>query len=557
MKRIAPCTALCVVAWLSDNAHAEPQRRTVDLRVHQAPVPRSLRMRSRHVSVATAPAPPTATDTPTVPGPSAANFLLAPITPTNTLPRTFASLQLGFGVDGAAQRNRLTLDGQSVIAPATTRGLGFGDFALGTRGLGLRSLATFLAGNFQTSTTTALPIADAISGQAYAMTRSGWAETRGFTDAAWAKPLRIRAGRQYASAVWPTHFDGITVGWDTAVVQAAAFLGTSVADFDPAQEYVTTNSTTGLSAVIALRNTKRKTPMTISFDVLNAFDHNHATAAVAYQPRRDIFASVSARSFDGALAQERFSIRAALGDVSQIALDLDHRHASEWQWDPSWTKQDEGAPRRYLELGTQTPQLHGVVRAGTVLLDNVDVYGRAAFALDRSTVVDRNTLRPSWVEFGGGAELRLRRAIAITASSLFRDFRRRITPPIVDMPVVADQPAGQPLVLDAHYGEQSILEGGTGFKLTLGAKRFSAAAEIYARRTRFAETYVDAQQSQAADAVDIIPLAATIGGGRIKVDAWVTTHFRVFAVYELTSRFLRAPELNGFNSLRVAVEGAF
>ncbi|HPH68144.1 MAG TPA: hypothetical protein PLF40_20445, partial [Kofleriaceae bacterium] len=453
-----------------------------------------------------------------------------------------------------------TLDGQDAAAAPTTRALGFGDLVLGSRGLGLRSLSTFLAGNFQTNSTTKLPIADAISGQAYALTRSGWAETRNFATATWAKPLRIRAGRQYASAVWPTHFDGLTIGWDTAVVQAAGFVGTSVADFDPAQasaSYVTSESTAGLSAVIALRNTKRKTPMTISFDGLTAFGHNHVTAALAYQPRRDIFASVSARSFDGALAQERFSIRAALGDVSQIALDLDHRHASDWQWNPSWTKQEDGAPRRYLEFGAQTPQLHGVVRAGTVLLDNVDVYGRAAFALDRSPVVDRNTLRPSWVEFGGGAELRLRRAIAITASSLFRDFRRRITPPIVDTPVAADQPSGQPLVQDAHYGEQSILEGGAGFKLTLGAKRFSAAAEIYARRTRFAETYVDAQQSQDADAIDIIPLATTIGGGRIKVDAWVTKHFRVFAVYELTSRFLRAPELNGFNSLRVAVEGAF
>ncbi|HPH66613.1 MAG TPA: hypothetical protein PLF40_12740, partial [Kofleriaceae bacterium] len=57
MTRGATAVALAVLVWSNGRAHADVQHRAVDLRVHQAPVPRSLRMRSRHVTVATAPAP--------------------------------------------------------------------------------------------------------------------------------------------------------------------------------------------------------------------------------------------------------------------------------------------------------------------------------------------------------------------------------------------------------------------------------------------------------------------------------------------------------------------
>lgn len=566
--------ALAAASALGTAGRAQAQ--VVDLRVHQAPLAPGLRMRPKRTAavVASTINQPRTTRSTAAPSRTTAGRKLAinapvaaaaskpvplPDAESTALPSSFGSLQLGFGVDGAARRDsRLTLDG---VAPdlnaQTTRALGFGDVAVGSRGFGVRSLATFMALNFQTSTVLQpLPIADAINKTAYAQMRSGWAEVRNVSEMAWTKPLRVRAGRHYASTVWPTHFDGATVGWDTPVVQAAFFGGTAVLDFNDdaaAQANTSTRGVSGASVVVALRNSKRKTPMTISFDALQAYDHSHSTLTVAYQPRRDLFASVSARTLDLNLVQERLQVRAIVSDITQVSLDVEHRHDNDWQWDPSWVRDDTsvGAAKRYLELGPMTPQFHAALRGGTVLLDNIDLFGRAAVAVDRSPVRDRNTLRPSWYEFGGGAELRLRRAVALTASSLFRDLRRRITPPTIDV----RSSDAQPLLLDAHYGEQSILEGGTGVKLTLGAKRFSIATEFYLRRTKFAETYID--QQQLVDATPIIPGVTFVGGGRIKIDAWISARFRVLAIYELTSRFRRAPELNGFNSLRVVLEGAF
>ncbi|MBP9084686.1 MAG: hypothetical protein KBG15_01155 [Kofleriaceae bacterium] len=505
---------------------------------------------------ATTTAPPVATRSQRAAAPS--NPL--PDSPRSVLPSSFGSLQLGFGVDGAARRDgRATLDGVAVadLTSRTTRALGFGDVAVGSRGFGVRSLATFMALNFQTSTVLQpLPIPDAINKTAYAQLRSGWAEVRNVAELAWTQPLRVRAGRHYASTVWPTHFDGLTVGWDTPVVQAAFFGGTAVLDFNndaAARANTSTRGVSGASVVVALRNSKRKTPMTISFDALLAYAHTHSTVTVAYQPRRDVFASVSARALDQRVVQERLQVRAVVSDITHVSVDVEHRHDNDWQWDPSWVRDDTsaGTAKRYLELGPMTPQVHAALRGGTVLLDNIDLFGRVAVAVDRSPVRDRNTLRPSWFEVGGGAELRLRRAVALTASSLFRDLRRRITQSTIDVRS-AD---GQPLLLDAHYGEQSILEGGAGLRLTLGAKRFSVATEYYLRRTKFTETYID--QQQLLDATPIIPGVTFVGGGRVKIDAWISTRLRVLAIYELTSRSRRTPELNGFNSLRVAIEGAF
>ena len=587
LQRRCLLTATVALAggWL---APGRGQAQVIDLRVHHAPLSPGLRMRPKPAVTSattgtnlgrpatgplavtsTVPSRSVATTSPTVAAPplhlapqrraAPSRALLSEPAPT-ALPSSFGSVQLGFGVDGAARRDdRRTLDGvlSTQLTSRTTRALGFGDVAVGSRGFGVRSLATFMAMNFQTSSALQpLPVPDAINKSGFAQVRSGWAEVRNVSELPWTKPLRVRAGRHYASTVWPTHFDGATVGWDTPVVQAAVFGGTAVLDFNDdavALANTSTRGVSGASVVVALRNSKRKTPMTISLDALQAYDHTHSTLAIAYQPRRDVFASVSARTLDRSLVQERLQVRAIISEISQVSIDIEHRHHNDWQWDPSWVRDDTsvGAAKRYLELGLMTPQFHAALRGGTVLLDNIDLFGRVAVAVDRSDVRDRNTLRPSWYEIGGGAELRLRRAVALTASSLFRDLRRRITPPTIDVRTSA----GQPLLLDAHYGEQSILEGGTGLKLTLGAKRFSIATEFYMRRTKFAETYID--QQQLVDATPIIPGVTFVGGGRIKLDAWISQRFRILAVYELTSRLRRAPELNGFNSLRVALEGAF
>src|SRR5205823_360209 len=148
----------------------------------------------------------------------------------------------------------------------------------------------------------------------------------------------------------------------------------------------------------------------------------------------------------------------------------------DWQWDPSLVGQptDASEARRYLDLGPVQPQVLLSVRAGTVLYDNVDVLGRAAFANDLVTDAARRTAdNASYYEFAGALEVRLRRTISIGASIL----RRKSSRPSEDMPI-PDAKGPQPLPLNALTGLDDFTEIGTSARMSLGARRFSATLEV-------------------------------------------------------------------------------
>jgi hypothetical protein len=545
---------LVTASLLTSSAYADVKT-TAALRLPLTPgAPRSLTMRRSGTARTRVAQPAASAATPMKSRPTSAAVSDDP-DGYSDLPKVTGSLQVGFAFDGAAASDKPALDqttgGLKVVS---SRGVGFGNLYAGSRGIGLASLSTFLASNFQfTSAQGILPIADALGNKAYFEARSAWAQVHNFLGSKTLAPLRLRLGRQYSNSVWPTHFAGATIGWDTEKIQAQFIIGTIIPDFSETQRIVGTsgNGMASASVVVNFRHFRRALPLVFAANTLTLYGTQHASVSLAYQPRTGLVASFSARSLGGALAQEHASMRATIGEISHLSLELTHRHGRDWQWDPTYVRQnDEGAEaRRYLELGPVTPQLYAVAKLGTVLVDNIDLFGRAAFAVDRSAVADRVASRPSWFELAAGTELRLRRAISLSASSLFRDYRRTITPQIVD------EIDPQPIPNDAHYGEQSVLEAGVGTKVTLGVKRFSTSAEFYVRRTRFAQTYIDRDQVEGEALV--IPVAATIAGGRIKVDAWISPRLRVLAQYELSSRLKRAPEITGFNSLRVGVEGTF
>jgi hypothetical protein len=47
------------------------------------------------------------------------------------------------------------------------------------------------------------------------------------------------------------------------------------------------------------------------------------------------------------------------------------------------------------------------------------------------------------------------------------------------------------------------------------------------------------------------------GGGRFSVDAWIGKQVRLFASYELSTRYSFAPEISGYKSLKLVMEGVY
>jgi hypothetical protein len=109
-----------------------------------------------------------------------------------------------------------------------------------------------------------------------------------------------------------------------------------------------------------------------------------------------------------------------------------------------------------------------------------------------------------------------------------------------------------------------MVEGGVVARFSGGARKFSAALEIFARRTRWAERYrddgmTDSQIGGTGDLEGDIILGEFDwrGGGRASFDAWVTRQLRLRAEYDISSALDWAPEIRGLKSLRVLAEGQF
>jgi len=82
-----------------------------------------------------------------------------------------------------------------------------------------------------------------------------------------------------------------------------------------------------------------------------------------------------------------------------------------------------------------------------------------------------------------------------------------------------------------------------------GARRLSALLEVYGRRTRYAELYVDPTN----------PIATRDlrGGGRVSVEAWIGKRLKLSAAYDATSSIDQSPEITLYKSLRLTMTGAY
>ncbi|HVK84556.1 MAG TPA: hypothetical protein VM513_10645 [Kofleriaceae bacterium] len=561
-----------LVALSAGLASAEP---AIELRLQREPTPRSLKMRR---AVALAPSPPARKPTPmpAAPPPLTSRAYVAPVEDQQSARRDLAnkvsfSLDLGYQVDAASPSGKASLDARAPTLDrdyTALRSYGFGELFGSTRGLGMSNLSTYFAVRFQAVRQLRLDPEAMVSGvvptpiatwfeRSGLEPRSGWAELVDFLPKAWGlSKVRVRAGGQYIYAPWVVHLDGVTVAYDGTLLQAAAYSGVRHTDYTRSQSD-RRPAVAGASLRVDLRGLPRPLPIAVQGELLALGEsveaEQPATQSMLVQgdwrPDRDIAVIGQLRARDGQIASQRVELRARYKQVTNLVFDLTRRTEDDWRWDPSLVSADleTGTARRYLDLGPVVPQVMGSLRAGTLIAENVDLYLRGAFAAnpgDEPGAV-RNTFASPYAELGGAFEVRLRRTIALGGSVLTRDTQRgEVLAPVRDVPGMTE-----PLPANDVRGEEGFTEAGGTLKLSLGARQFSTAVEVYGRRTRYAILYEDPLLE--------VPSTDLRLGGRVSLDAWIGPNLKVYAAYDATSTLDMSPQVTGYRSLRLMMSGVY
>jgi hypothetical protein len=562
----------------------------IDLRVVRQPSPRHLRMRPRTSQATPAVVKP---KTPMPAAPKATATQSEPIDDLEGLrdieQRVSFSMNLGYQVDGARLSGKAGL-GSPAPTPgqdfATFRSYGFAEAFGATRGVGLASLETYFALRFQAARRTEIANPDPMDAidrprvqvappiatwfeRSGLEVRSGWAEIRDFLPKRWGlQNVRVRAGDQYVYGPWILHLNGINVAYDGPAVTAAIYGGPRHSDYTRAQSEKRPLSFGG-TLRIDLRDFTNKVPIVLAgeFLGLSGSDEtgqpgsNHQQVQIDWRPRTDVVVFGQTRWLDGDIANQRAEIRARYKQVTNFVFDIMRRKQFDWRWDPSLVKRAPGDPRcgdgdtsptcleaqRFLDLGPVLPQVIASVRAGTLIAENIDLLGRAAYALDRTEEDQPTTsFNSSYRELGGAFEVRLRRQVAVGASVLNRNHHRQ---GLDEGAIYDERGTAQPLPASKFLGDDRFVEIGTSVRLTLGARRFSTQVEIFGRRTVYKTNYIDP--------ILDVPTIDVRGGGRFLVDAWVGRRIRLFAAYDVSSAFDSAPEITGYKSLRLVVTGVY
>ena len=578
--RLAAIAALGFVT----TAHAD-----VSLKLDHEPVSRHLRMRPKRA----APANKTTAATSSAPEPKP---VLAAPEPTPVAPtdepaqirdlqqRVSARINLGYVVDGT-QLNPARTDHTQDNQIALARAYGFGEGYLSTHGVGIESLSSYFAGRFilASQIQTYAPLTPGADAEGNHKTpppiatwfersnfepRSGWVEAKDFMGSPDWAPLRIRGGEQYIYGPWVVHMYGGNAAWEGRLVKANIYAGSQVPDYtvDPSLPAARAGIYGG-GLRIDLRDLRSSPlPLTIGVQTLNFTTgrnndgSTHNQLELEWRPRKDIALIGQARTLARKFVDEHVQLRARYHEVTNIVVDLTHRASTDWIWDPTVLDPDPSAAKRYLDLGPVVPQITGSLRAGTLIAENVDVYARGAFAFDVNTPEkSRETYSPTYLEGGAAVEVRVRRTVAIGASALTRQTQRddQVNAEIIDH---AATPDPIPVNASSQLGERGFTELGVTARMSLGARKFSLLLEAYGRRTHYAMDYCALQdgQSDCQSALDTgIPAIAYRGGGRAQIDAWIGERLRLFASYDLSTSLDFSPNITGYKSLRLMMEGVY
>ncbi len=583
--------ALIVLLALAQVAHADP----VELKLSHEPRPRGLKMRHRTAAASTAPEP-NASPAPAVDS-TQASLAASAREPATELGQirdlrrpVSVRFNLGYVVDGTALTGARNLDDKSVYYYdfAQLRAYALGEGYASSRGVVFPSLSTYFASKFQILQNTfkampdgmgnlgpevkvAPPIANWFE-RSGLQVRSGWAEVQDFLPNKRLAPLRLRAGNLYVYGPWPLHMWGAVAAWEGKLIRGSLYTGSRVPDYTLISGNALSKNRAaiaGSSLRVDFRNLSTPIPFAISGEFLgftsvgsgDSAASNHSLIQLDWRPRKDIALIGRARTLDGELANEALQLRSRYKQVTNLVFDIVHRRATDWRWDPSVPSDDPLQANRYLDLGPVLPQLYVSGRAGTLIKENIDLLLRGAYANDLvSTNLERSTFAASYFELGGGLEVRLRRTVGLGLNGLTRQTQRYATVS-AEIPDIPGQPDVLPRQHGPELGEEGFTELGTTVRLSLGARRFSALLEIYGRRTRYSLVYCDVADPADPNCMSALDTGIQSreyrGGGRATIDAWIGSQLRLFASYELSSRLDLQPEIYGFKSLRLMIEGVY
>jgi hypothetical protein len=348
------------------------------------------------------------------------------------------------------------------------------------------------------------------------------------------------------------HIDGALLAYDGDIVSATAYVGGRHADYTTDvidERYAVAGGSLriDLRKLVDLPIAITGQTLSLTSGVADQPDSTHRQLEIEWRPRRNITMSGQLRTLDDKLANERLQLRATYHEVTNLAFEVIRRYDTDWRWDPSLiTADDPTLARRYLDLGPVLPQVVASLHGGTLIAENVDLSVRTTVAADLTpSDVARSSFAASYFEIGGALEVRLRRTFALGVSALTRQTDRDDSAgPITDVRLVA-----QPLPDSAATGERSFTEVGARARLSLGARRLSAMLELYGRRTRYADTYIDPTNP--------IPTSDLRGGGRVTIDAWIGKRLRLFAAYDASTAIDLSPEITSYKSLRLTMTGMY
>ena len=553
MKRLA--VVVVVILWLDGRAHA------ADLRVHDAPAPAhtpaTLAMRADPAAPATPPAPPRKI-------PSLIDrYASFPADLEELSDKVVFHFQLGTQLE-QGQISDLPL-GSGAPVPEGNRNTRFftvGDLAVGSHGIGITPLSTYLAAHFRLDqdgvpvTTSSPSIYDLAPDASALLVRSAYAELGDFGTTGWLAGLRVRAGRQFRYGFSVVPFDGVSGWYDHARVSASGFVGQRVSLYREQLDVaglplVTREAGEGIvaGASIDLRVVRRgESALVLGGESLVWKDHAYHQATLRWQLNADAALSASARLAGNTIVRWALGARARLSKTSTVQLDGEQRRGDDWAYD-FITRSRTAAPgdSHYLFLGPRVPELRLTGRAGTVLLDNLDILLSIAGAVPTRPLFDSPWAAP-YLEIGMGIDGRLASGLSLALNVRTRAYFRP------EFEATAAQPEPDVFADAAQVGEYALYEGGARLRYAVGRKRFAADFELFLRQVDDSHFERPAGTRLPREEVFVGDVQA---GVRLRVEAWIGARARILADYEVSGTPVEDTELRGMQTLRLIGEVSF
>lgn len=552
----ARALALALAALLAPTGRAHARGRGVDLSVRRLPAPArapaTLAMRGESASEPPRPRPARPAS-----GSLIDRFVAIPSELEELSDKVVFHFQLGQDLEQGQLSGQPMGSGQPLPADnRNTRFFTIGDLALGSHGLPFTPLSTYLAAHFRfdqdgSPTTSSAPsVYDAAPQSSALLVRSAYAEL-GDVAEGWLAPLRVRAGRQFRYGMGVAHFDGVSAWYELPSVSASAFLGRRVSLFHedllaqglaPGAPAPLNGSIAGISVDVRLAR-HGDAALVVGTEVMRWDGHDFGQGTLRLQLTSDAALSSYIRLGDGRLARWGAGVRARLSRTTTFSLDGEHRLADDWAYDlvvRARNPSDAG----FLFLGPAVPELRLAGRAGTVLLDNLDLLLSVAGALPVGGVA--SPWAAPYAEVGVAVDGRLASGLSLALSLRARGyFRPRPDAEAAEVLRFGDV---------ASTGERAIYDGGVRIRYAAGRKRFAAEFELFFREVsdRHIERPINTRLPY-----ERVKVFDPQGGTRFRVESWIGSRARVLAEYEVSSAPAEITEFLGLQSLRLVGEVSF